>query len=149
MSNLPTIPQMDNSSIDAVKRFENFSLQCPQEDIATQHLIHAGMYARTILVKKDTVITGALIKIPTILIINGHVVVTIGNEAIELVGHHVLPASKHRKQAFLTKEDTYITMVFATTANSVEEAEGEFTDEGDLLISRKTDASNEIVITGE
>lgn len=149
MTNLPTIPKMDDSSISAVKRFEDFSLQYPQADIPTQHLIHAGMYARTILVKKGTVITGALIKIPTILIINGSVLVTIGNDAIELVGYHVLPASAYRKQAFLTKEDTYITMVFATTANSVEGAEDEFTDEADSLISRKADSSNEIVITGE
>jgi hypothetical protein len=140
---------MDNASIDAVRRFESLALQQEQAEITTQHLIHAGMYARTILVKKDTIITGALIKIATILIINGNVVVTIGNEAIELIGYHVLPASAYRKQAFLTKEDTYMTMVFATSANSVEEAESKFTDEVDLLISRKSDSSNKIVITGE
>jgi hypothetical protein len=149
MTNLPYIPQMNDLNIQPVRELEKLSLQYPQADIATQHLIHAGMYARTILVKKNTVITGALIKIPTILIINGSVVVTLGDDVIELVGYHVLPASKHRKQAFLTKEDTYMTMIFTTSAKGIRDAEEEFTDEVDILISRKNGASNIEVITGE
>jgi len=40
-------------------------------------------------------------------------------------------------------------MVFATKAQTVEEAEDEFTDEADRLLSRNASAKNSIIITGE
>jgi hypothetical protein len=60
----------------------------------------------------------------------------------------VLPAAAGRKQAFLAQADSHITMIFATAARSVAEAEREFTDEADNLVSRRA-GGNRIVITGE
>ena len=83
-------------------------------------------------------LTGALIKIATLLIAHGDVEVFIGDSTLELNGYNVLPASANRKQAFMTKSETHLTMVFPSQAKTVEEAENEFTDEVDALMSRRT-----------
>jgi hypothetical protein len=75
------------------------------------------------------------------------VCVTVGDQTRELAGYHVIAASKGRKQAFFALEDTHLTMLFPTRASSIEEAEREFTDEFDRLMSRRND--NRAVITGE
>lgn len=153
MSNLVVadsrIPAMTDQSVDLVRQFEQFMLTLPQQQVETHHVIHGGMYARTMMMPANTILTGALVNVPTVLIINGSVRVTIGDEAVYLHGHNVFAASKHRKQAFHALEDTWITMVFATQAQTVEEAEDEFTDEADRLMSRSPSSKNSIIITGE
>ena len=121
--------------------------ELPQKAIATKHLFHAGTYARTITIARNTMLTGALIKRATVVILSGDVIVYLGDESIRLQGYNVLPASAGRKQAYLALADTTITMLFATNAKTVEEAEQEFTDEYDSLLSHSCE--NEVVITGE
>lgn len=140
---------MTDMAIDMVRQLERVVATMPQQEVETHHVIHGGMYARTIMVPANAVLTGAMINVPTMLIINGSVRVTIGDEAVYLHGHHVLAASKKRKQAFMAIEDTWLTMVFATDAQAVEDAEKEFTDEADLLMSRRPAAKNVTIITGE
>lgn len=141
------IPAMTQGAIDRVRAFEAQALALPQVDIATHHVIHGGMYARTICIPAGVVLTGAQIKLATVLIVSGHVRVTVGEETRELEGYHVLAASAGRKQAFLALADTHLTMVFPSRAACVEDAEREFTDESDRLFSRH--GENEVVITGE
>jgi hypothetical protein len=145
----PRIGSMTPAAIDAVRQVEDVVLGLPQVSIFTDHVIHAGMYARTILVPADTVLTGALIKVATLLIVNGSALVYVGEQCMRIDGHAVLPASAGRKQAFVALADTYLTMVFPTTATTVEEAEQQFTDEADMLMSRRDPDSNRITITGE
>lgn len=140
---------MSQDSIDKVRVLESFSASLPQVAINTLHIIHAGMYARTILIPAGTLLTGVLVKRSTLLIVQGNVIVYIGERSIEVSGYHVLPASANRKQAFLAKTDTHLTMLFSTVAKTVAEAEEEFTDEVDSLGSRKNPLSNQIIITGE
>lgn len=136
------IPSMTSEMIDKVRKLESYSLDMPQIDVATSHLIHAGMYARTIVIPANIMITGALIKIATIIIVQGDVIMYIGDESIELHGYNVIPAQPNRKQAFIAKTDTYLTMIFPSDAKNIYDAEDQFTDEADMLISRKN-------ITGE
>lgn len=143
------ITAMNEVSIDKIRQLENSLLECTQEAIETKHLIHAGMYARTILIGRGVLLTGALIKRATTLVIWGDLIISTGDDLIEMRGYHVIAASKNRKQAFLAKEDTYITMLFPTNSMSVHDAEEEFTDEPDLLMSRRQDSVNIITITGE
>ena len=140
---------MSSSAIAKVDALAEFSRQFPQEEIETHHVIHGGMYARTISIKAGDMLTGALVKIPTILVINGDVTVFADNESFRLTGFHVLPASANRKQAFIAHADTAMTMVFASSATTVHDAENEFTDEAHGLMSRNEDAKNFINITGE
>jgi hypothetical protein len=75
--------------------------------------------------------------------------VALGDGAAErLTGYHVLPASGRRKQAYVAHADTWLTMVFATSAQSVEEAEDEFTAEAHKLMSRQPGHANTVVVTG-
>lgn len=116
--------------------------------VPTEHVIHGGMYVRTIVMPKEMVLTGALIKRATIVIVTGSAAVLAGDEWLELEGYNVIPASAGRKQVFVSHTPVIITMLFPTQAKTVEEAEAEFTDEAARLLSRRQDA-NSIVITGE
>lgn len=139
---------MSDQAIAKVRAFEDASLgRLPQIEIATDHVIHGGMYARTIMIPKGTILTGALIKLATLLIVSGDADVYIGGEAVKLRGYNVLPASAGRKQLLVTHTDTRTTMIFPTTATTVEEAERQFTDEYEKLFSAT--APNRTTITGE
>lgn len=140
---------MTAQSISKVAQIEAMSKQMPQETIHTQHVLHGGMYTRTILIRAGVMLTGVLIKCPTTLVICGDVSVYVGDSTNHIVGYTTLAASANRKQAFLAHRDTYLTMAFATSATTIEQAEAEFTDDTDSLMSRKPDAINHITITGE
>lgn len=137
-----TLSGMNHVAIDKVRQFENAARNEPQVDITISHTLHAGMYSRTAFIPKGVVITGALIKVATLLIISGDAIVYTGEGIIELSGYNVIPASENRKSAFLALSDVYLTMLFPTAARTVEEAEGEFTDETDLLQSRSPNYNN-------
>jgi len=143
------IQPMNPAAIARVCALQAVLLQCPQIDLATHHVLHAGMYARTIRMPADTTLVGALIKIPTLVIVNGHATVTVGDETVALCGFHVLPASAGRKQAWVAHADTDITMIFPSTAQTVEQAEAQFTDDTDLLLSRKQGERDTFTFTGE
>lgn len=140
---------MTEVAINSVRQLEDYVLQAPQTEIPTNHLIHAGIYARSIKIPAGVVLTGALIKTATILVLDGDCIVYKGSGPEEFSGHHVLAASANRKQAFFAMKDTYLTMIFATKAQIIHEAEEEFTDEAHRLSSRYENAVNHIVITGE
>lgn len=146
-STLPAIHAMTPAAVDKIRAFEVMNMQRPQIPIPTSHLLHAGMYARTITIPKDTVLTGALIKRATILIFNGDATIALGEDSVRMSGYHVIPASAHRKQAFVAHADTHLTMLFPSHARSVAQAEAEFTDEANLLFSRR--GENVVNITGE
>lgn len=146
---VPHLPAMSDEAVAKVRELEKHNATLPQVEIATQHIIHGGLYARTIRLPAGVLLTGALLKIPTLLILNGHVTAYIGGETLELCGYHVLPGSAGRKQAFLAQADTVMTMLFPTQAKCVEDAENEFTDEADKLFSRARADQDETIITGE
>lgn len=141
------IPAMSVAEISKVCQLEDEILKLPQVEMTTHHVIHGGMYARTITVPAGVVATGALIKVATILVVNGHARVTVGDECVDVVGYHVIPAGAGRKQGIFAVTDTSVTMLFATDAESVADCEIEFTDEAPRLASHNCD--NIVVITGE
>jgi len=143
------IASMSQSAIDRARALEQAMMTLPQEELTTHHLIHGGMYARTIKIPAGMVLTGALIKIATTLIVVGDVKMFVDDGVVELSGYNVLPASANRKQAFVTESDTYLTMIFPSRAQTVEQAESEFTNEVDLLVSRRDPSRDTITITGD
>lgn len=106
------------------------------------------MYARTLRIPAGTVVTGALIKVPTILIFHGHAELLTGDGWATIDGYGVLAASAFRKQVCVARTAVEVTMLFATQAKTVEEAEREFTDEYEKLLSRKS-MTDEITVMGE
>ena len=142
------LPPTTPAALEKVRKLEERVLASPQADILTHHVIHAGMYHRTIRIEAGTVLTGALIKIPTTLVVCGDASVMIGDgEEYRVKGYQVFAASAGRKQAYIAHKDTFLTMSFKTNAKTVEEAEAEFTDDHERLMSRN--GVNKIVITGE
>lgn len=102
-------------------------------DIDTQHFIHAGCYVRNCFLPKGTVIGSALIKIPTVVIVSGDVVVANGENRTRYQGYKILKGSAFRRGVWFATEDTNMTMFFATKAKDTKEAEKEFTDEWEEL----------------
>jgi hypothetical protein len=143
------LPATNPDAIEKLRRAEEIILAQPQIEISTHHVLHAGTYSRTIRIPAGVVLTSVLIKIPTVVIVNGDVTVSTGDHAMTLHGYNVLPASAGRKTAYIAHTDTDVTMLFPSKAQTVEDAEHEFTDEAHLLFSRKGDAGDQVVITGE
>ncbi|PTS83996.1 hypothetical protein DBR00_11480 [Pseudomonas sp. HMWF032] len=144
----PGLPAMTGADVEKVHRLESMMLEHEQVAIQTAHHFHAGLYSRTIRIPAGVMITGALISIPTLLIVSGHVSVFTGGEPLELRGYHILPGQAGRKQVFVAHADTDLTMIFATQATTVEQAEAEFTEETNLLMSRQQ-SGDMIFTTGE
>lgn len=142
----PTPPEM----VAAMEAFEHGLERnaVPQRDIPTEHLFHAGMYARTVVMQPGILLTGALMTRATLVIVAGSAAMLVGAEWVHLDGYNVIPASAGRKQAFLSRSEVRITMVFPTQARTVEEAEAEFTEDAARLLSRRQDV-NTVVITEE
>lgn len=141
------LPAMFDQAIGAVRTMERVLMAREQVPISTSHLIHGGLYTRTIMLPAGAALTGALLKIATVLTVYGHVTVFAGDDEITLSGFHVIPGSAGRKTAFIAHADTWLSMSFPTKAQTVDQAEAEFTDETELLFSRH--GENVTVITGE
>ena len=136
-SNLPILPPSSDVAIAKARELEQCLACEPQVNLPVHNALHAGIYSRTIFIPAGIVVTGVVIKIPTLLTINGEALVYIGDEVHRLQGYNVLAAEAHRKQVVFAKTDVLATMSFATDAKTVEEAEEQFTDEAHTLQSRQ------------
>lgn len=134
MTLLPLTPEQNNILCEMAKYAIEY---CDEVDIPLEHFIYEGVYYRTCFVPKDVAIIGALVKIPTTVIVSGDCYVTLGNTVGRLEGYHVIKAEAGRRQAFRAITDTYITMCFRTDSKDVKEAEKEFTDEWILLTTNR------------
>ena len=72
------------AGIDKVRRLGEVLKALPQIPFITEHLLHAGMYTRTVRLPPDTVCAAVLIKLPTVLIIQGACRVYSDDELIEV-----------------------------------------------------------------
>jgi hypothetical protein len=139
---------MSPDLVASLRLLQKSRMELPQEPIRTEHILHAGMYVRTVRIPPGIEIIGCTYKVPTMLIVHGVTMVFTGDSWVMLEGHHVIPADSGRKQIFYTLSDTVITMIFATKAQTIEDAENEFTDEADCLMSRRAGEFDSITITG-
>ena len=142
---LPALVEPDPQTLIALRSLDSALLTQPQIEIPIDHLIHGGMYARTARIPADTVVSGVVISHATVLVLHGDVTVFTGTDCVRLTGFHVLPGSAGRKQLFRTHAETHMTMVLPSAAQSVDEAEHEFTNEQHLLMR----SAGRISITGE
>jgi hypothetical protein len=141
----PPSPEM----LDKMNQANDLIRACPQVEIVTEHLIHGGMYARTIRRGPGVVAVGSLILRATILIVSGPCTLVTGDRRIDLQGYNVLPGLAGRKQLSLTHGDVEMTMIFPTSAKTVEDAENEIFAEADQLVSRRDGDRDTITITGQ
>ncbi|MGB2625659.1 MAG: hypothetical protein WAK20_02640 [Candidatus Acidiferrum sp.] len=123
--------------------------QRPQIEIQTEHVIHGGMYARTVRLTAGMAIVGVRVKVPTVLILNGDALVVVGEQWKRMTGYNVLTGSAGRKGVFVALKPTELTMVCASNAKTVAQAEADFTDEAESLLSRRQDGNDVVTVTGE
>ena len=135
--------------LEQLNEINKIILSYPQIELATEHLFHGGMYARTIRLQPGTKMMGSLIKLATVLIVHGDCSVLIGDQRVELTGYNVIPGCAGRKQFFWTHGPVEMTMIYPTTLATVEEAEDEVFAEADQLMSRRDGRGDTIVVTGE
>lgn len=131
------LPATSAEALERIANVEKKMRQMPQIDLVTEHILHAGMYARTIHLERRVAIVSVLIKVPTMLTVNGICRVYAGDSWHDLSGFNVIPACAGRKMIYITESPTDITMVFPTRAKTIEEAEKQFTDDADMLLSRQ------------
>ena len=112
-------------------------MKLPQMNFPTHSFLHAGIYTRTVVLPPDAVLVGAKIKIDTLLITQGHCLVNINEQIMEVDGYHIFRAAAGRRQFFRSFSETYITMNFATQSTDLAECEKEFTDEWEQLLTNK------------
>jgi hypothetical protein len=143
-----TVPATSPELLEQIRELEREISQNPPP-IATEHVFHAGMYARTVRLVPGSLITGALLQAATMLIVAGRASMLVNEGWVGLEGYNVLPASAGRKQVFFALSDVAITMIFTTAAKTVDEVEEELTGEADHLLSRREDNGDTITITGE
>lgn len=144
------IPAMSEAAIAGVRALERWVLAQPQRRLHTDHVLHraAGTYTRTLFVPAKVLITGALVKIPTTLIVAGDAYFLIDGLPQRITGWAVLAADANRKQGIEAITDTMLAMMFKTGARTIAEAEEEFTDEAHLLFSRQLGYTNSYTVTG-
>ncbi len=144
-----TIRSMEQPAIDRVRELEQVLAALPQVVMPVTHTLHGGIYSRTIVIPAGVVLTGGFIKVPTTLIICGKLTIYTDGDPIEIDGYKVIVASAARKQVAVIHEETTGTLVFATNAQTIEEAENEFCEDAHLLASRTHLSLNTEIITGE
>lgn len=129
------LPSLLNGMPDpeAVRALEHAIMSLPQVDLQTQHLVHGGMYARTIFIPAGTVLTGAQTKQDNVCVAFGDITVTTDEGTQHLTGFHVLPAKAGAKRAGVAHGDTWWTTLFTTERTEVADIERDLTDEADLL----------------
>ena len=129
---------MAPKAVEEIQRFRNRIGELPgQMDLRIESHLHAGVYSRTVFIPKGVLAFGTLIRVPTQLIISGSVVINDGLTRRSYSGFHVLEGAAGRIQVAYAVEDTYVTMLFATDAKTVREAEDQFTDEAEMLQTRR------------
>ena len=136
------IKKASKKDFDIAFALEDEIKSLPQIDIETHHTLYEGVYTRTAFLPKGTFASGSIIKIPTTVLISGHIRFLIGKKVHDIVGFKAIEAMANRKQVAHAMEDTYITMLFKTNSKTVEEAEQEFTNDFEYLMSRKKGAIN-------
>lgn len=136
-------------SIEKVNRLTVEMRKVPQLKFVTEHLLHAGMYTRTVRLPAGCLIAAVLFKIPTVLIIQGAATVYSNDALIEVSGYTVVPCAAGRKIALVIRSDLSASMLFPTDAKTVEDAQKQFTDEYELLVPLDRADEHAVLITGE
>lgn len=139
---MSSLVSMSGRNIAIANAVEKKVLTLEQTLNTTMHSIHDGVYTRSMKLSQGEMLVSANIKIPTTLIIQGNIELTIGDDIVKINGFDVVVADGNRKQLMYANEDTFLTMIFKTNARTIEEAEMQFTDDYDKLMSRQDSSIN-------
>ena len=143
------LPAASSSEIAKVSTLRELMRAQAQTHFITQHLVHGGMYVRTVLVPDGQLVAGVRMLVPTVTIVDGHVTIYRENGNMQLTGHHVIPGSAGRMIAFMTHSEVAMDMFYPTKLTDVHEIQKEFTDEHAMLVPLHNLSEHRIIVTGE
>lgn len=109
----------------------------PAVHLDTVQKLYAGCYSRTLFIPAGTVVESVEIKCATQLVVVGHARFSDGDHTTEVNGVHVFTGLPGRKGACYAISDVVTVMFFASGAKTFDEAEHEFTNEVDDLLTTK------------
>lgn len=135
-------PAPSSAVLDGLTKLQAYLLSLPEDvfpqvPLPVEHFLWGGMYVRTVRRDMGSVTIGSLITKATILIVNGSCSMLIGDRRVDLEGYNVLTGSPGRKSMSVTRGPVEMTLIFPTSASTVEEAENEIFAEADQLVSRR------------
>lgn len=109
----------------------------PPVHLPTIQKLYAGCYSRTLFIPAGSVVESVEIKCPTQLVVIGHARFSDGDHTTEVNGAQVFTGLPWRKGACYAISDVVTVMFFASNAKTFAEAEREFTNEVDDLLTSK------------
>lgn len=119
-----------------VERLERLALASPQVAIHTEHVISGGMYARTITIPADTVLTGAAHKTDHLCVCMGDIEVLTDDGPKRMTGLHVLATRAGVKRAGYTHGPTRWTTICRTDLMDLAAIEAELVEQPETLQTR-------------
>lgn len=126
------------SERERVERLEAELNKLPQVECPVWHHFAPGLYARKMLIRKGTVLTGAVHKTEHLCIVSGDIEVTTDDGVKRIQDAHAILASKPgAKRAGYAHEDTYWTTVHATNETDL-----------DKLVEELTESTNQELLGG-
>jgi hypothetical protein len=131
------------SALDWAVGVEGMLAQRPQIALAAKHLVHGGLYARTVHIPAGTMLTGAMLNSDNICIVCGDITVTSGAEVVRLTGYHTIPACAGQKRVGFAHSDTWWTTLVATDSTDISAIEDAATSESDRLQTRQVELPNQ------
>lgn len=112
-----------------VLRLEESISKMPQVECPVWHHFAPGLYARKMLIRKGTVLTGAVHKTEHLCIISGDIEVTTDDGVKRITDAHAIINSKPgAKRAGYAHEDTVWTTVHATSETDLDKLVEELTE---------------------
>jgi hypothetical protein len=121
----------------AILRLEAAVLDLPQTDLRTEHALSGQVYARTIHIPANTVLTGATHKKDHVNIVCGDITVTTDQGPVRITGYHVIATKAGSKRAGFAHADTTWTTICQTALDDIEAIEDELVEESASLQTRK------------
>lgn len=133
-----TLKKSTNKSLDIVRNVAEYLLQNTiEKDIQIKHCICGELYIRKCIIPKDVVAVSALIKVPTVVIIDGDCLVYDGQKVSRVTGYKALQGQAYRESIFKALEDTQITMIAVVKSDTPQNAQKQITDQYVLLTNHR------------
>ena len=115
--------------VDKINRLEEQLLHVPQLECPVWHFFAPGLYARQMLIMKDTVLVGVVHKTEHLCVVSGDIEVTTDEGTRRIRDQQRILVSKAGiKRAGYAREDTVWTTVHATEERDLEKLVEELTE---------------------
>src|SRR5574340_6286 len=128
-NDMSALLDFDDSSMpfrERIMAVEKRLMELPQVEIPIEHHFGAGIYARTMVAPKGTVLTGKIYKVPQMIILS-HGEITVRSEAFNgrIRGPHIYASPAGAKRFGYCHTDVVWTCLTSVNATDVESAEKE------------------------